>query len=468
MSRTQSYRGRGSYRGNNREQSRGGRGNGQRDKGSQGYYQRRSYHDHEADEENFTFEVNPNKVDTVKFTNAKRKLVSFVGTRYPDVSDIFEHNIDKVHEYPIAPVFKKGEDPHNFLKGQHKKCVELIMKREDEYKENKKLTYALLWKHCSTQLQNLIRAIEDFEDMDKKKDVVRLWSEVKKQCTVGTAAKADPEQISRDADKRFQNFHQFPTETVSTFFDRFMQECEAWMQAGNAFVEMEFISPNDDPVDINDPRVKEATARVQEKSNKRQAMLFLNKLDRNKFTGLHDSLANDLNKGNNNYPNNVGEAMLLAQNYREDGRVIGDYVSGKEHHNSAYSTFEYNKEYQNRKRKYDGSDDEGSEDSNKSGEINKKNRFKNNKNKRNKEQKKNKNNKNKKYGRSSEKKVKCYFCNKEGHIKDECPLLVKAAKLLKYKQDNLRGGKQEDKKESTMNKALHVLYDDAERRRIRR
>ena len=132
-----------------------------------------------------------------------------------------------------------------------------------------------------------------------------------------------------------------------------MQECEAWMQAGNAFVEMEFISPNDDPVDINNRRVKEATARVQEKSNKRQAMLFLNKLDRNKFTGLHDSLANDLNKGNNNYPNNVGEAMLL---------LLLPYIK-------------YNKEYQNRKRKYDGSDDEGSEDSNKSGEINKKNRF---------------------------------------------------------------------------------------------
>jgi hypothetical protein len=93
--------------------------------------------------------------------------------------------------------------------------------------------------------------------------VVRLWSEVKQQCTVGTAVKTDPEQINRDADKRFQNFHQFPTETVSTFYDRFMQECEAWMQAGNSFVEMEFISSNDDPVDINDPRVKEAIARVQ-------------------------------------------------------------------------------------------------------------------------------------------------------------------------------------------------------------
>jgi hypothetical protein len=39
---------------------------------------------------------------------------------------------------------------------------------------------------------------------------------------------------------------------------------------------------------------------------------------------------------------------------------------------------------------------------------------------------------------------------------------VKAAKLLKFKQDNLKGGKQEDKKESKMNKALHVRYDDAE------
>jgi phage/plasmid-associated DNA primase len=61
--------------------------------------------------------------------------------------------------------------------------------------------------------------------------------------------------------------------------------------------------------------------------------------------------------------------MLLAQNYREDVRVIVDYVSGKEHHNSAYSTFEYNTEYQYWKRKYDGSNDEGSENSNMSGEL---------------------------------------------------------------------------------------------------
>jgi hypothetical protein len=78
MLRTLSYRGRVSYRGNTRDQSHGGRGQGQCDKSSsQGYYYM-----------------------TLKFVN--RKLVSFMGKWNPDVSDIFEHNNV---QYPTAPVF---------------------------------------------------------------------------------------------------------------------------------------------------------------------------------------------------------------------------------------------------------------------------------------------------------------------------------------------------------------------------
>ena len=79
-----------------------------------------------------------------------------------------------------------------------------------------KITFAVLWKR-SRQLQNLIRALNEFDEMDQKKKVVRLWYEVKKQSTVRTAKNVDPEKIRRDVDNRFQLFHQSPTESVSTF-----------------------------------------------------------------------------------------------------------------------------------------------------------------------------------------------------------------------------------------------------------
>ena len=40
------------------------------------------------DEDNFMFEIYTNKIETTKFNNAKRMLISYVGTRYPDVKMI--------------------------------------------------------------------------------------------------------------------------------------------------------------------------------------------------------------------------------------------------------------------------------------------------------------------------------------------------------------------------------------------
>ena len=98
--------------------------------------------------------------------------------------------------------------------------------------------------------------------------------------------------------------------------------------------------------DENNPLVKDTRERIQVKSDKKQAMNFLTKLDRNRFTTLLDELANDLAKGINNYPNNVVEAMQLAQTYCSEGRVIGDMVtSHRDSEESAYVTegYEYKK-----------------------------------------------------------------------------------------------------------------------------
>ena len=63
------------------------------------------------------------------------------------------------------------------------------------------------------------------------------------------------------------------------------------------------------------------------KQERKKAMNFLTKLDRNRFTSFLDKLANDLSKGINYYPANIIEAMQLAQTYRADGKVIGDMTT---------------------------------------------------------------------------------------------------------------------------------------------
>ena len=51
------------------------------------------------DDENFVFDIQRNRVDTVKFVAAQRKLVDYVSTRYPDVGKIFS----SIHIYPERP-----------------------------------------------------------------------------------------------------------------------------------------------------------------------------------------------------------------------------------------------------------------------------------------------------------------------------------------------------------------------------
>jgi hypothetical protein len=68
---------------------------------------------------------------------------------------------------------------------------------------------------------------------------------------------ADPEKLQRDADFRFTKVHQLSYESVSMFYDRYLQECNAWLEAGNTFIESEIIMEGGeyDEIDELNPRV---------------------------------------------------------------------------------------------------------------------------------------------------------------------------------------------------------------------
>jgi hypothetical protein len=94
-------------------------------------------------------------------------------------------------------------------------------------------------------------------------------------CTVGVLTNADPEKVQRDADFRFVKVHQYNNESVTAFYDRYLQEVNAWIEAGNAFVDAELIMEGDGEdaaIDETNPRVRAIRARIQEKSEKKKAM----------------------------------------------------------------------------------------------------------------------------------------------------------------------------------------------------
>jgi hypothetical protein len=332
-------------------------------------------------------------------------LVDYVATRYPDISKIFSHGIVVTYVKPPRPAVGAGLDPHHFKRDEYREEVKMILKREEEFKFNKKLAYGVLWKHCSLALQNSIRGIAEFERISSEEDVVTLWIEVKRLCTVGVVVNADPEKVQRDADFRFMKVHQFYNESVPAFYDRYLQEVNAWIQAGNAFVDAELIMEGGDAgdaIDEDNPRVRATRERIKIKSDKKMAMNFLTKLDRNRFMSMSDELANDLAKGKNNYPNTAAEAMQLAQTYRSDGRMIGDMVSGgKDTEESAYVTQEYKYKNKNKNRGYKRKSDTESDDPEKVRDY------------------------------SS---VECYLCKQRGHFRNKCPMLAEAEKYLKAKK----------------------------------
>ena len=121
------------------------------------------------------------------------------------------------------------------------------MHREEEYLYNKKLSYGVLWKHCSLALQNSIRRTIDYTEMSESEDAMQLWENVKRLCTVGVVTNSDPDKVQRDADFRFSCVHQYASESVSGFYDQYLQEVGAWTEAGDAFVELEIIIEGDNP-----------------------------------------------------------------------------------------------------------------------------------------------------------------------------------------------------------------------------
>jgi hypothetical protein len=103
------------------------------------------------------------------------------------------------------------------------------------------------------------------------------------------------------------------------FYNTYLQEYNAWHAAGNTFIESHIVfqmdpDENDNVLEENweHPNIKRVQKEVEEQIETNEAIDFIKKLDRIRFTNLTDDLKNLMLLGVNNYSYAVVEAMQLA------------------------------------------------------------------------------------------------------------------------------------------------------------
>ena len=98
---------------------------------------------------------------------------------------------------------------------------------------------------------------------------MQLWENVKILCTVGIVTNADPDKVQRDADFRFSRVHQYASESVSGFYDRYLQEVARGQRPG-LLPSSQRTSQRDAEIEKENVQVRAIRARIRLKSEKKR------------------------------------------------------------------------------------------------------------------------------------------------------------------------------------------------------
>lgn len=208
-------------------------------------------------------------------------------------------------------------DPYHFVRDRYKKNLELFDKKLSDYVDQKKMVFSLVWKYCDVPLQNALRHIDDWEEIETSKNLIRLWNAIDEIEQLGMNAHMNESQRRIAGQIRFQRVMQLTHETVGAFYQKFETAYEAFVMASNRLRE-EQIFGDDEAADN-----ARADLRVAEEAEK--ASHFIRKSDKRLFGPLIDEMANDYAAGNQNaYHATLADAYRRASTYKFHGRLLAE------------------------------------------------------------------------------------------------------------------------------------------------
>ena len=347
-----------------------------------------------ADLDIFTYDNG--RMDTSQFIISRQKLIDHVGVKYPRVQSIIEYETASEPEEPQEP---SERPPTQIQSDRYNKEYSEYIRRLEEYKTHSNILYNLIWSILEGQMRHKVQEDPEYAEYSRKKDPLKLWLTVKRLCLEDSMGAVFVHRSKRidDARSHFSRFYQKEEEHIGHFYDRFLTEVSTAEAAGLKFGHPDEIEEiykklikekgTRDPkgrisTEEKESFMEQATTKARDKE---LAISFSNKLNKKIYGAMLREWENSLNNGTNVYPDSLQVAYSRASNRN----LANDRRTPNIQNSVAFNTREAPTK------------------------------------------------------RKEKKNVKCYFCEKMGHVKSECHLLKKAQKEIEKKYNRNNSGKKD-------------------------
>ena len=154
-----------------------------------------------------------------KYINNLKLLATYVGQKYTDGGDI-RYTIERMKRFEIEEPDALDTIPTEFKREVWKRKVAEYVRRNAQLKTNIRTAYILVWGQCTINMQNKLRAHEDFKTFDEKYDVLELLKAIK-SCTYQIEQQKDSALTLVNAMKKFTLFYQGRSVSLEVHYERF-------------------------------------------------------------------------------------------------------------------------------------------------------------------------------------------------------------------------------------------------------
>lgn len=329
-------------------------------------------------------------------------IIEYTGRRNPILYDSLKKNLEKyvtknygfecghlfrtneLYEFPplaVVPVEELEGNP--VLKIKIEEQYKSRAKDEIIFEKNNKIIYTILKGQCTTSMIHRIMQSPNYEEYDADLNVRELWKRISELLLTTAGDNQHEKKLAIIAKSQFEKIRQFSNEPISDFYERFKVEVQSLKATG---------------IDIGD--------------EKDISMTFLHKLDQSRYASLNAQLDNQMSFGKDEYPENLSDALMLAQNWKV---VVPKFDPS----NNTVGIAFYTAEQKLNKIKKINHNSANNKQNSPYQQQNKKQQQNNNNAQRN------KNNNEIVEKSSSVKKFPCWICGEVGHFKANCPRLKK-------------------------------------------
>jgi len=268
--------------------------------------------------EEYIFDCSDSKQTNAFYTTIE-ELARHVERNYRYGSDI-EWVVRNLEMYTIPEPAKLPSTASMTDKMIWKHEVRRCVKRESYLRNSLARLYLLIWERCTTSMRMRLENIDDYADIARDYDVIRLIKAIKR-VTFGFDGWAYIPAALHNAKKYFYLMRQDKSMTDYDYLERFRNQVSVIEEYGGSLIghdsvlvidQLKEMDPGLTPQTADAKQMEEATEKAKEKY---LACALLNSSDQIRHGKLLNDLSNDYARGSDNYPATINDAFHLMLNY---------------------------------------------------------------------------------------------------------------------------------------------------------